>query len=106
MMNARRKTITLYEEMFDQRKAVAKLLKVIAHESRLMIICLLLKQEMTVGQINDEMGLSQSALSQHLAVLRRNHLVTTRRKSQTIYYKLADKNVTKIIQSLRNIFCK
>ena len=105
-MNTQRKQITLYEEMFEQREQLAQLLKLIAHESRLMILCLLEKQEMTVGEINDQISLSQSALSQHLAILRRNKLVSTRRKSQTIYYKLSDKNLSKIIHTLRNIYCK
>ena len=96
----------LYEEMFEQREAVAHLLKNIAHESRLMVLCLLAEKEMSVGEINDEINLSQSALSQHLAVLRENNLVSTRRKSQTIYYKLSDNDLKEIITTLRDLFCK
>ena len=55
---------------------------------------------------NEQIGLSQSALSQHLAILRKNNLASTRRKSQTIYYKLSDKNLSKIIHTLRNLYCK
>ena len=94
-----------YDEMLKQRESVAAILKTIAHESRLMILCLLVKNEMTVSEINEQVKLSQSALSQHLAILRRNNLVETRRKSQTIYYRLADKNLRKIIDSLHNVFC-
>lgn len=105
-MKAKREQSSLYEEMFDQRVEMAQLLKLIAHESRLMILCLLEKQELPVGEINEQIGLSQSALSQHLAVLRRNNLVATRRKSQTIYYRLSDKKLSKIIHTLRNLYCK
>ncbi|MEJ2116228.1 MAG: metalloregulator ArsR/SmtB family transcription factor, partial [Gammaproteobacteria bacterium] len=85
---------------------VAQLLKTIAHESRLMILCMLVKNEMTVSEINEFVGLSQSALSQHLAVLRQNNLVETRRESQTIYYKLVDKDLSHIVTSLHDVFCK
>ena len=105
-MRAEKKQINLYDEMFDQREELAQLLKLIAHESRLMILCLLEKQELSVKEINQQIGLSQSALSQHLAMLRKHNLVSTRRKSQVIYYKLSDKNLSKIIHALRKIFCK
>ena len=101
-----KQNFSLYEEMFEQREELAKLLKLIAHESRLMILCLLDKKEMPVGEINKQIKLSQSALSQHLAILRRNNLVSTRRKSQTIYYKLSNKKLSKIIHTLRNLYCK
>lgn len=105
-MDKRKNQINLYEEMFDKREELAQLLKLIAHESRLMILCLLDKKEMPVGEINEQIGLSQSALSQHLAVMRKNNLVSTRRKSQTIYYSLSDKNLSKIIHTLRDLYCK
>lgn len=94
------------DDMLEKREKVALLLKTIAHEARLMILCMLVKNEMTVSEINEYVDLSQSALSQHLAVLRQNHLVETRRKSQTIYYKLVDKDLKQIITSLHDVFCK
>jgi DNA-binding transcriptional ArsR family regulator len=94
------------DEMFEKREHVAQLLKTIAHEARLMILCMLVKNEMTVSEINEFVDLSQSALSQHLAVLRQNNLVETRRESQTIYYKLVDKDLSHIITSLHDVFCK
>lgn len=94
------------DDMLEQRKNVAQILKTIAHESRLMILCMLVKNEMTVSQINEYVNLSQSALSQHLAVLRQHNLVETRRESQTIYYKLADKDLSHIVTSLHDVFCK
>ena len=96
----------LTDEMFEKRLHVAQLLKTIAHESRLMILCMLVKNEMTVSEINEFVDLSQSALSQHLAVLRQNNLVETRRESQTIYYSLVDKDLSHIVTSLHDVFCK
>ncbi|MDH3610106.1 MAG: metalloregulator ArsR/SmtB family transcription factor [Gammaproteobacteria bacterium] len=94
------------DDMLEQRENVAQILKTIAHEARLMILCLLVKNEMTVSQINEFVELSQSALSQHLAVLRQHNLVQTRRESQTIYYRLADKDLSHIVTSLHDVFCK
>jgi DNA-binding transcriptional ArsR family regulator len=94
------------DDMLEQRKNVAQILKIIAHESRLMILCMLVKNEMTVSEINEFVDLSQSALSQHLAVLRQSNLVETRRESQTIYYKLVDKDLSHIVTSLHDVFCK
>lgn len=96
----------LADDMFEKREHVAQLLKTIAHESRLMILCMLVKNEMTVSEINEFVDLSQSALSQHLAVLRQNNLVETRRESQTIYYSLVDKDLSHIVTSLHDVFCK
>jgi DNA-binding transcriptional ArsR family regulator len=94
------------DDMLEQRENIAQILKTIAHESRLMILCMLVKNEMTVSEINEFIDLSQSALSQHLAVLRQNNLVKTRRESQTIYYRLADKDLSHIVTSLHDVFCK
>ncbi len=94
------------DDMLEQRENVARTLKIIAHEARLMILCMLVKNEMTVSEINEFVDLSQSALSQHLAVLRQHNLVETRRESQTIYYKLVDKDLSHIVTSLHDVFCK
>lgn len=83
----------------------AALLKALSNESRLMIMCTLMEGELTVGQLNDIMPLSQSALSQHLAALRQAELVQTRRQAQTIFYRLSGDNSIKIIEVLHSIFC-
>jgi len=83
----------------------ARLMKALAHESRLMVLCTLSEGEMSVGQLNERVDLSQSALSQHLSVLRRDGLVITRRESQTIYYSLADGPACKVIDVLHGIYC-
>ncbi|WP_110709031.1 metalloregulator ArsR/SmtB family transcription factor [Salinicola sp. CR57] len=75
-------------------------LKAVANESRLRILCLLMNGERSVTQINQEMTLSQSALSQHLAVLRQERLVTTRRSSQVIYYSLRGNVAERLIRTL------
>jgi DNA-binding transcriptional ArsR family regulator len=83
----------------------ADFLKVLANDRRLMVLCELLKGERTVGELETVVGLSQSALSQHLARLRRSRLVKTRRESQTIYYRIADPGISKIVGALYEIYC-
>jgi DNA-binding transcriptional ArsR family regulator len=82
------------------------LLKGLANESRLMIMCVLTEGELSVGQLNQRINLSQSALSQHLAVLREQGLVKTRRESQTIYYRLADSPAMSVIGLLHEVYCE
>lgn len=93
------------EEMRAHADDAARLLKALSNSSRLMVLCSLAKGELTVGQINERVPLSQSALSQHLAVLRRDGLVRTRRSAQTIYYSLAHGPAGRIIDTLYDIFC-
>ncbi|MHC9511942.1 ArsR/SmtB family transcription factor [Kangiella sp. M94] len=95
------------DEMQKHSAEAAKLLKNISNEQRLMILCILLEKELSVGELNDLLPqLSQSALSQHLALLRNNDLVTTRRHSQTIYYSLASTEVARIIHLLHELYCQ
>ena len=82
------------------------LLKGLANESRLMIMCVLSEGEVSVGQLNQRIKLSQSALSQHLAVLREQGLVKTRRESQTIYYRLEDSAAVNIIELFHDVYCE
>lgn len=84
----------------------AGLLKVIGNENRLMVLCLLIQNgEMSVSAILEHVGLSQSALSQHLARMREEGLVSYRRESQALYYRIANPNVEKIIAVLKSIYC-
>lgn len=94
------------EEMQEHADDAARLLKALSNRSRLMILCSLAQGELAVGEINDLIPLSQSALSQHLAVLRRDGLVETRRSAQTIYYRLAAGPASQVIETLHSIFCK
>jgi len=83
----------------------AKLLKVMANENRLMILCTLMNNELSVSELNQHIDLSQSALSQHLAVLRKEDVVDTRRDSQTIFYRVKNPEVIKLIHVLHELFC-
>ena len=83
----------------------ARLLKALSNEKRLMLLCLLVEGERSVSGLNARLDLSQSALSQHLAVLRADGLVTTRRDAQTIYYSLAEGPAQRIIDTLHSIYC-
>ncbi len=94
------------EEMAAHAGDAARLLRALANPHRLMVLCLLGQGEMSVGQINEQVPLAQSALSQHLAVLRRDGLVSTRRLSQTIYYSLQPGPAADIIAVLHTHFCR
>jgi DNA-binding transcriptional ArsR family regulator len=94
------------EAMQANSDAAARLLKALANEQRLRILCLLVGGESTVGQINDRLPeLSQSALSQHLARLRDEGLVSTRREAQSVWYSLPDGPAQAIIAALHGIYC-
>lgn len=91
--------------MRENAAQAVRLLKSLANESRLMIMCALAEGELSVGAINRRIDLSQSALSQHLALMREQGLVKTRRESQTIYYSLTDSEAVSLIERLHEIFC-
>ena len=80
------------------------LLKALSNEKRLLIVCALYKGEKNVGELEEIVGLSQSALSQHLARLRRDKLVHTRRDAQTIYYSLDDHATNEVLRCLYDIY--
>ncbi|WP_373085130.1 ArsR/SmtB family transcription factor [Sneathiella sp.] len=75
-----------------------------SNKHRLLILCNLVETERSVGELEKIVGLSQSALSQHLARLRKEEVVKTRRDAQTIYYSLQNENVTDVLQLLHDIF--
>ncbi len=83
----------------------AALMKALANENRLLILCQLLEGELSVGALNEKVELGQSAFSQHLAVLRKDGLVKTRKEAQTVYYSLANNHAEKILTVLYGIFC-
>lgn len=94
------------EEMQTQASKAVGLLKALANENRLLILCHLQERELSVGEINDSLGLSQSALSQHLAILRRDGLVTTRKAAQTVFYSLKSEEVRAVIAVLHGLYCR
>ena len=83
----------------------AQLLKALGNEQRLHILCNLLDGPLSVGELNQRLDLSQSALSQHLALLRELELVDTRREAQTIYYSLPQGPVVRVMALLQDIYC-
>lgn len=89
----------------DQARSAAALLRALANPTRLMVLCSLVEGEHAVGALNARIPMSQSALSQHLARLREEGLVATRRESQTIYYRIADPVVLELITPLHRRFC-
>ena len=93
------------EAMHNSAGKAVRLLKSLANESRLVVMCILAEGELSVGKLNRRVDLSQSALSQHLAILREQGLVKTRRESQTIYYSLSDSEAIGVIQTLHDIYC-
>ena len=85
--------------------AAARLLRALANERRLMILCQLTEGERSVGQLLPLVGLSQSALSQHLALLRAEGLVATRREAQVVWYRISNPSALKLVGTLAEIFC-
>ncbi len=92
-------------EMQLHAQDAAALLKALANENRLMIMCTLIAGELSVGELNEKVPLSQSALSQHLAGLREAGLVSTRKEAQTVYYSICGNEASKIIAVLQSIYC-
>ena len=85
---------------------VSTLLKAMANTRRLMVLCKLVEHgEMTVGDLAREVTLSQSALSQHLAKMRDENLVTFRRESQTLWYRIADPRTETLLATLYQLYC-
>lgn len=93
------------KDMAEHAEDASRLMRALGNPSRLMILCLLGRGELSVGQINESVPLAQSALSQHLAVLRRDGLVSTRRASQTIYYAVRPGPAAEIIAVLHAHYC-
>ncbi len=97
---------TEQEKLLENAQEVAGILKQLSNPYRLMILCSLSECELTVGDLNQRIELSQSALSQHLAKLRESNIVTTRRVSQTILYRIADSKIEDLLGVLQQKFCR
>lgn len=95
-------------ETFEQKATeVADTLRTLANERRLMILCKLVEWgEANVSSLTEAVGLSQSALSQHLAKMRDEGIVATRRESQTIWYRIADPRIEQLFATLYDLYCK
>ncbi|WP_293696919.1 MULTISPECIES: ArsR/SmtB family transcription factor [unclassified Sphingopyxis] len=102
MFDLTRFDLRLFEESAGR---AATLLRLLANEKRLMILCQLADGEMAVGDIQSHVSLSQSALSQHLALLRTEGIVATRREGQAVFYRLDDPAAMRVIETLAELFC-
>ena len=100
--------LTSRDRTFMQQGAAeaATMLRTLGHEQRLLVLCLLVgKGEMTVGALLEQVELSQSALSQHLARMREDGLVACRREGQAMHYRIADPRVNALVAALKSVFC-
>jgi DNA-binding transcriptional ArsR family regulator len=94
-------------QMLEVRVAeAARLLRLLSNDRRLLVMChLMARGEMSVGALAEAVNLAQPALSQHLALLRSERLVATRREAQTIHYRVADPKAERVVQVLHDLFC-
>ena len=92
-------------ELQENAENASALLKIMANKSRLMIMCHLLQGEKCVQELERHIGMTQSALSQQLAILRGEKLVTTRRQAQSVFYTLASPEAEAVIATLYDLFC-
>ncbi|BFT30023.1 metalloregulator ArsR/SmtB family transcription factor [Alteromonas sp. D210916BOD_24] len=93
------------DDMMEHASDAEAFLKQFANKTRLMVLCSLLKEEKSVTELLDVVKVSQPVISQHLALLRESQMVTTRREGQTIYYRLADERVKRLISLMYEFFC-
>jgi DNA-binding transcriptional ArsR family regulator len=92
-------------ELLEQARKASELLKALSHETRLLILCLLSEGEKSVSELEEIMSMPQAAVSQQLARLRFDRLVTTRREGRMMYYAIASAEVGNIIEQLYDLFC-
>ncbi len=93
------------EEMENNVGRASALLQAMSNPKRLLVLCLLAEGERSVGALAERVGLSQSALSQHLARLREDGFVTTRREAQTVYYGVEGGEVITVLEALHGLYC-
>jgi len=92
------------EEILENSGQAGQFLKLLANRNRLMVLCSLIDEELSVSELNERIPLSQSALSQHLATLRNAGTVSIRREGQTIYYRIQDNRVKRMLATLAVFF--
>lgn len=89
-----------------QARKASELLKALSHETRLMILCILSEGEKSVSELEETLSMPQAAVSQQLARLRSDGLVNARRDGRMIYYSVVDKEVSSVVETLYDLFCK
>ncbi|MEE9453226.1 MAG: metalloregulator ArsR/SmtB family transcription factor [Paracoccaceae bacterium] len=92
-------------DLEDKAIEASNLLKIMSNQWRLLILCNLMQGESSVQELQNRLGLGQSALSQHLAILRHERLVNTRREAQSIYYSIASPEAEQILGTLHKLYC-
>ncbi|QIK96483.1 helix-turn-helix transcriptional regulator [Sphingomonas sp. HDW15A] len=93
-------------EFVGQAAQAATVMKAMAHEGRLRVLCYLSEAgELSAGELTHRVGLSQSALSQHLSLLRAEGLVATRKEAQSVHYRIADPKIRALLSALHDIYC-
>ncbi|MGB7285887.1 MAG: metalloregulator ArsR/SmtB family transcription factor [Salaquimonas sp.] len=93
-------------DLIKQAREASELLKALSHETRLLILCLLSEGEKSVSELEDIMKMPQAAVSQQLARLRLDGLVKARREGRLIFYTIADSEVSSVVETLYDLFCK
>jgi DNA-binding transcriptional ArsR family regulator len=93
------------DQMRKAAGAAEEMLKALANRHRLLILCQLAEEERCVGDLAGFLGLRDSTVSQHLALLRKDDLVATRREGQTVWYRLASKPAARLIETLYGVYC-
>ena len=93
------------QQLNESAEKASNFLKSVGNAQRLRLLCLMMEKERPVGELAEAVGLAQSAVSQHLARMRQEGLIKSRRDRQTIYYALADRKVVKLIKLLESLFC-
>jgi DNA-binding transcriptional ArsR family regulator len=93
------------DKMQKSAKTATDLLKLLGHPDRLMVLCQLKTGEQSVGELSRNLGIKQSPLSQHLARMRHEGVVESRREAQTIYYSISGDKVTKVVGVLYDLYC-
>lgn len=96
----------VYSDLQENARRAAGLLKAMSNPARLVILCQLAEGERSVGELERAVGLSQSGISQHLAILRRENAVACRRERQTVFYSLGNDDVVALMATLHKVFCE
>ncbi len=94
------------EQMKRKAKEVAELLKVLSNENRLLILCELSKGPQSVNSLLEKLQITQSGISQHLAILKSNGILDYDKKAQTIYYKVKDERIFKLLETIKETYCQ
>lgn len=94
-----------FDKMRESAGQAAAMLRSLANQDRLILLCQLSQEELNVGELEERLGIRQPSLSQQLGILRREGLVATRREGKHVYYQVADQRVLTLLQTLYQLYC-